>query len=65
MGQLSLFDAPERPTPAACPHERKTVEWGRQLKSYCDEMGLWTNCRHWGHCTSSGRRERVGEVVED
>lgn len=43
-------------TPGECPLESKCVDMGKSLKSYCDEMGLWTNCREFGSCTSDGKR---------
>lgn len=52
-----------RMTPGDCPHETKCVDMGKSLKSYCDEMGLWTNCRDLGECTSDGKRH--GSKTED
>ena len=55
-GQLSLFGGQADRTPGMCAMESAVVDMGRQLKSLCDEMGVWTNCRGMGHCTSDGRR---------
>ena len=41
-------------TPGECPHEAKHVDTGKSVKSFCGEMGVWTNCRDLG-CTSDGK----------
>lgn len=64
-GQLSLFCEPADHVPGMCPMESAVVDMGRQLKSRCDEMGVWTNCRAVGHCTSDGRRHGYQAANED
>lgn len=56
-----------RMTPGECPLESKCVDMGKSLKSYCDEMGLWTNCREFGSCTSDGKRHgsKADETEEE
>lgn len=45
-----------RAVPGECPLESKRADMGKSIKSYREEMGLWTNCREFGSCTSDGRR---------
>ena len=47
MMQLALFDDAML---EACQHELSVVDMGKTIKSYCDLMGCWTNCRDWGSC---------------
>jgi hypothetical protein len=47
---IPLFD---NPTPGSCEHETKSVAMnsdGGNVKSKCDKMGCWTNCREVGRC---------------
>ena len=47
---IPLFDDP---TPGSCEHETKYVAMnsdGGNVKSKCDKMGCWTNCREVGRC---------------
>lgn len=64
-GQLSLFGEQAEHMPGMCPMESAVVYMGRQLKSRCEEMGVWTNCRAVGHCTSDGRRHGYQDTDEE
>lgn len=64
-GQLSLFEEQAEHTPGMCAMESAVVDMGRKLKSRCEEMGVWTNCRAVGHCTSDGRRHGYQATDED
>lgn len=66
MEQLSLFVL-DMPIPGACFHELKKVNMsdrGENIKSFCELMNCWTNCREMQHCTSDGRKHTKVEVEQ-
>lgn len=64
MEQLKLFEF-ALPIPGACMYETRMVDMsgkGTNIKSFCEQMKCWTNCREMGHCTSDGRKHNRMEV---
>lgn len=49
-----------------CEHEAEVVKIGQKLKSRCQVMNAWTNCREVKHCTLNDvlklDKEAVGQL---
>ena len=62
MMQLTLFDDFAL---GMCKHESRVVDMGQTVKSYCNRMGCWTNCRDWGSCVYELWKGKGDEQVDN
>lgn len=62
MEQLSLFDDSVL---EACPYELSVVDMGKTLKSFCERMDCWTNCRDFGSCVYEKWKGESDEPVDN
>jgi hypothetical protein len=57
QAETGIFPAldDEKPIPGQCAYESHTVNMsdkGTNIKSFCEKMNCWTNCRQREHCTA-------------